>query len=143
MDVDVDYAELESLIHRDHNFMISVMAKIGAQGRKALQRRYLSSRGRHSVKFEGFGKNKRGSYKVRNRVTKRGHVVFTAPALNPHEHGRTYKGTGVDESPYARKRHITDPAKKVLTVRFRDYLRMVLNRLARSAVGRALKERAK
>jgi len=143
VEVLTSYGILESLRVSPDRFYRPMMAKVGAQARKALMRGWLTRRGKHSLKYKGFRSKKKPHHKVINRVTKTNSVVFTSPALNPHEFGRQYRGTGVEKSPYARKQHIKDPPKLILTQRFRNYSGSHVQGYANSAMKRVLKEKDK
>ena len=136
--VETDFRIIEYM-SRDMNFRMAVLSKFSKRGRRALQRRYLSSPSSiSSVKYKNFGKS-RGRYKVSGKAHPRG-IVFTSFPLNPFEHGRTYKGVGVDRSRFARKQHIKDPARRILTVKFRDYLHVHIQAWGERAIARTVVE---
>jgi hypothetical protein len=134
---EIKFDELADFVNRDSEFRVETMYQIGRSARKYLiNSGWLSTRSPFSLlKFKGFKKNKRGTWKIRNVVMKGGHkVVFTSPPLNLFEFGRTYRGTSTipnaHVSRFARKRYVTEPGRHILTGRFKDYLERNVSRLA-------------
>lgn len=139
--VETQYDFLISFLKRNIEYRMTTMYHLGWAARRAFQAsRWLNSKSSiNSIKVKGFGKTKSGTNKVHNKVMPQGNgIIFTAPMLNPLEYGRTYKGVGVDKSPYARKRHMTEPGRFILTVKFRGYLERNVPRLANAALIKAI-----
>ena len=137
--VDLDYSDLiVGMMKRDFKFKTHVLGKIGKYSRLALQKGWLSSESSiDSMLYKGFAKTRQGRYKVVNRYNRRG-IIFTSFPLNLFEFGRTYRGTGVDTSPFARKRHVKEPARKILTVKFRNWLDAHVSGIANAAVRKVI-----
>lgn len=132
MTLELDIEGLLAFIKNDKDWRLTYLKALGRLSRKQLAKNYLSQKGQpNKLMYKGLYKNKRGTYKIRNTVTKGVNAItFTSPPLNFFEFGRTYKGVnGV-----ARK----DPARKILTVQFKGMLQSNLqtwaNRVSRDTL---------
>lgn len=159
IDIDVQEDFAYRLIKNDRKFRLDVLYQIAKDGRKLLQRKFLSG-GSGGIKAKGFGKGKRW-YKVNTSINKRiNRVTFTSPILNPLEFDRDYEGVGATPSkygpgkdsparvkrglsartPFARKRVMRDPGKKILTVKFRAAFQSSVGSYANRAIIHSLKK---
>ncbi len=127
--VEVNFGFLADLVNRNTDFRVGVLYNIGRTARKYLQRSpWIRTQSPHKLlKFKGVNKDSVGKYKVRNVVTKGGKsIVFTSPPMNLFEFGREYEGKP------------KQPARLILTGKFRKYLERNVARLANAGIVKTL-----
>lgn len=151
VNVEVAIDEFLNLVKTEREFRADVLWQMGKLARQELRKRFMSSKGPYSVKMHGRSKGKKG-YKISTRMNQRlNKVTFHSSILSPFEFGRKYKGTGVPGggkpnkdgkySKYARKARIPEPAREILTKRFRTVLEGKADTYGNKAIIRALKKR--
>ena len=154
--------ELLRLINTDPRLKVRTMHYVSRYGLVLLKTRFLKQKGPHSLKMlgdiggrrgpvrwrhkgkKGVSTGRKSRYKVKATVMKdMNSVYFRSHILNLFEYGRRYKGTGVGTSRFARKRHVQEPGKFILTVHFKNALNAKIAAFAEIGMDKAVKQFAK
>lgn len=115
MTLELEIEGLLALMKNSITWRAAYLAYLGNIARKALGRKFLSSKGPNTLKYKGLGQNKAGGYKINNRIIKGVNAItFTSPPLNFFENGRTYKGLNGTSK--------TQPGRYIITKQFKGMM---------------------